>query len=223
MAFLRHIGKVGDRKVAIVFREIPGEPHMCLVVYTEILNAHMHDSLMKCIESDIGQNSENLADALHRTHASDGRIMLQVFHNEGLLKKIQTENVIMTPTPTTKIKLDELNKILNEMKQGEEAVKKLAEMDQSRGLQDPRDVARRMRGEKKADMPVVEPVKASANGALDDNSIANNLRQQAAKMTAEAKGLMAEADRLLKEAASMDPVPAEKPKRKYTKKATVSA
>ena len=90
----------------------------------------------------------------------------------------------------------------------------IAEMDQSRGLQDPRDVARRMRGDKKADMPVVEPVKASANGALDDNSIANNLRQQAAKMTAEAKGLMAEADRLLKEAASMDPAPAEKPKRK---------
>ena len=84
--------------------------------------------------------------------------MLQVFHNEGLLKKIQTENVIMTPTPNTKIKLDELNKILNEMKQGEEAVKKLAEMDQSRGLQDPRDVARRMRGDKKPDMPVTERI-----------------------------------------------------------------
>ena len=37
-AFLRHVGKHGDRKVAVVFREVPGEPHMALVVYTELLN-----------------------------------------------------------------------------------------------------------------------------------------------------------------------------------------
>jgi len=28
MSFLRHVGKMGDRKVAIIFREIPGEPHI---------------------------------------------------------------------------------------------------------------------------------------------------------------------------------------------------
>jgi molybdopterin synthase catalytic subunit len=216
MAFLRHIGKIGDRKVAIIFREIPGEAHMCLVVYTEIINAHLHDSLMKCIESEIGQNSENLADALNRTHTIDGKIILQVLHYEGLLKKVQTENVVMTPAPNTKIKLNELNKILDEMKQGEEAVKKLAEMDSSRGLQDPKDVARRMRGDKKETLPV----KSGVAGTLDDSSLANNLRQQAAKMTAEAKGLMAEADRLLKEAATMDPVATETvaPKTTRTKK-----
>ena len=41
--------------------------------------------------------------------------------------------------------------------------------------------------------------------ALGDNQIANNLRQQAMKMAAEAKGLLAESDRLMKEAAQMDP------------------
>ena len=30
---IKHIGKHGDRKVAIVFREVPGETHMCLVIY----------------------------------------------------------------------------------------------------------------------------------------------------------------------------------------------
>ena len=64
MSFLRHVGKHGDRKVAIIFREVPGEPHMCLVTYTELLNKHIHDPMIKCIESDIGQNSTNLADAL---------------------------------------------------------------------------------------------------------------------------------------------------------------
>lgn len=202
--FLRHIGKHGDRKVAVVFREVPGEPHMALVVYTEVLGQNIHDPLMACIESDIGQNSEDLALALNRTHAKDGTIILQKLHAEGMLKKIRTELVVMTPQPGVQIKLDELNKILNEMKQGEEAVKKLAEMDASMGLQDPVDVARRLRGDQNK-----APVQATGD-ALGDQVLANNLRQQAERMDREAKGLMAEAQRLLKEAASLDPVKAVK-------------
>lgn len=211
--FLRHVGKHGDRKVAVIFREVPGEPHMCLVTYPEVLNQHIHDPLMKCIESDIGQNSENLADALNRTHTKDGIIILQKLHSEGMLKKIRTESVVMTPAPNTKIKLDELNKILNEMKQGEEAVKKLAEMDKQMGMQDPAQVARRMRGDK-------APAPAGSDEALSDAGIARNLREQADRMNLEAKGLMAEAQRLLKEAANLDPVKAVKESAPKTKKAT---
>ncbi len=221
MSFLRHVGKHGDRKVAVIFREVPGEPHMCLVSYTETLNQHIHDPLIRCIESDIGQNSENLADALNRTYTQDGKGILQTLHFEGQLKKVQTSLIVMTPQPNTRIKLDELNKILNEMKQGEDAVKRLAELDSSRGLQDPADVARRLRGDK---MP---PVSKVSDGALGDNDLANNFRAQAEKMSAEAKGLMAEAQRLLKEAAAMDPVQAvveaPKAKRAYNKKVKVSA
>lgn len=199
MSFLRHVGKHGDRKVAIIFREVPGEPHMCLVTYTELLNQHIHDPMIKCIESDIGQNSENLADALNRTYTKDGKPILQVLHLEGQLKKVNTELVVMTPAPNTKIKLNELNKILDEMKTGEAAVKRLAEIDQSRGLQDPADVARRMRGPQNT-----APVQAASDGLLGDTTLANNLRQQAQKMAAEARGLLAESDRMLKEAAQMD-------------------
>ena len=221
MSFIRHVGKVGDRKVAIIFREIPGEPHMCLITYTETLNQHIHDPLIKCIESDIGQNAKELADALNRTLTHDGNPILQLLHREGLLKKINTEQVVVTPNSNTRIKLNELNKVLNEMQQGEEAVKRMSELDSSRGLQDPADVARRLRG----DQPSNDRAQATA-GALGDNDLANNFRQQAAKMAAEAKGLMAEADRLLKEAAAMDPSPAEtapKAKRAYNRKAKVSA
>ena len=62
MSFLRHVGKHGDRKVAVVFREVPGEVHMCLVTYTETLNQHIHDPLIKCIDSDIGQNRPKAED-----------------------------------------------------------------------------------------------------------------------------------------------------------------
>ena len=205
MAFLRHIGKHGDRKVAVVFREVPGEPHMALVVYTEVLGQNIHDPLMACIESDIGQNSEDLALALNRTHAKDGTIILQKLHAEGMLKKIRTELVVMTPQPNVQIKLDELNKILDEMKQGEEAVRKLTEMDQSMGMQDPLQVARRLRGNQR---PAPAGSDAELNAALDDNGIAANLRQQAERMDREAKGLMAEAQRLMKEANTLDPVKA---------------
>jgi hypothetical protein len=210
--FTRHVGRHGDRKVAVVFREVPGEPHMALVVYTEILNRTIHDPLIQCIESDIGQSSEDLALALNRTYTTDGQVILQKLHAEGMLKKVQTELIVMTPQPNTRIKLSDLNKILDEMKMGEAAVKKLAEMDSQLGMQDPMTVARRMRGDKDAFTPETIPgVKNAPVGlvatddTLGDNTIANNLRQQALRMAAEAKGLLAESDRMLKEAETLAP------------------
>jgi hypothetical protein len=204
MAFTRHVGKHGDRKVAVVFREVPGEPHMALVVYTQLLNQNIHDPLINCIDSDIGQNSNSLSDALNRMHTRDGKILLQVLHSEGMLKKVQTEQIIMTPQPNTTIKLSDLNKMLDEMEKGEAAVKRMAELDSQRGIQDPAQVARRMREGRDAQ---TAPLVASSGDVLGDNTLANNLRQQAAKMSAEAKGLLAEADRMMKEAAALDPAP----------------
>jgi len=160
--------------------------------------------MMRCIESDIGQHSQNLADALNRTHTKDGRYLLQVLHKEGLIKKVQTSQVIITPNSTTSIKLEELNKILDEMEQGEAAVKRLSEMDASRGLQDPVDVARRMRGESTVNNPSAP---AGTQGVLADNAIANNLLSQARKMEVEAKGLLAESARLNQEANDMLGIP----------------
>lgn len=199
--FLKHVGKHGDRKVAVIFRQIPGEEHMCLVTYTELLNQNMHDPLMSCIESPQGQATENLGDALNRAYTKDGQIILQTLHREGMMKKVQTELVMMTPAPNQRIKLSELNSMLNEMAKGEEAVRRLAEIDASRGLQDPKDVAKRKRGESTVN---ITPQQSPANGLLGNNELANNLRNQATRMANEAKGLMAESERLLKEAAQMD-------------------
>lgn len=200
MSFLRHIGKIGDRKVAIVFREVPNESHMCLVVFTDTLNRHIHDPMMTCIESDIGQSSQNLADALNRTHTQDGKYILQVLHAQGMLKKVQTETVVVTPNANTRIKLSELNKILDEMEQGEAAVKRLAEIDSNRGMQSTESLAKNMR--ERTTPPVVE----ASDGLLSDNVLARNLRSQAAKMEAEAKLLLTESQRLQQEATSLDGV-----------------
>lgn len=230
--FLKHVGKHGDRKVAVVFRQIPGDEHMCLVVYTELLNQNIHDPLMTAIESDTGQGVENLGEALDRSYTKDGRQILQVLHREGMLKRIQTEHVVMTPVPGQTIRLNELNNMLNEMAKGEEAVKKLAEYDASRGLQDPKDVAKRMRGQstitenatkakpgKKGQ--VSEPV-PTAQGLLGDDALARNLQQQAERMAAEARGLLAESERMMREAASMmaPAAPAKPAKKSRATKAT---
>jgi predicted PilT family ATPase len=126
----------------------------------------------------------------------------------------------MTPSPNQSIRLNELNTILDEMKQGESAVKRLQELDNSRGMQDPADVVRRMRG----NQPAPKGIQASGD-ALGDAAIAQTLRQQAAKMDAEAKGLLVEAQRLQKEAAQLEGVTAEttKPKKTTAKKTKVSA
>jgi len=203
MAFLRHIGRIGDRKVAVIFREVPGETHMALVAYPELLNRHVHDPLMQCIESQVGQQAIDLAEALNRTYTKDGSVILQKLHAEGQLKKVKTELVVMTPAPGIQIKLSELNQILDQMEQGEAATKKLAEMDSQLGLQDPVAIAKRLRGDK--DATFANPSNLPSD-VLGNDSIANNLRAQAAKMLSEAKGLVAEAERLQAEATALVPV-----------------
>lgn len=206
MSFTRHVGRQGDRKVAVIFREVPGEPHMALVVYTDLLNAHIHDALIQCIDSDIGQQSESLADALNRSFTRDGRPLLGLLHKEGLMKKVQTSSILMIPNPQTSIRLDELNKMLDDMKSGEAAVKKMADIEST-------DTVKAMRGG--------QPV--TATGALGDSDIARNLLEQSRKMEIEAKGLLAESVRLQAEAASLMPPVANVPEIKTKTKPKVKA
>lgn len=212
MAFIKHVGKHGDRKVCILFRQVPGEEHMCLVIYPEVLPAHWQDSIQKALESETAQQSEELADALHRSFLPDGRAMLATLHQERMIKKLRTADVIVTPTTSASIRLDELNKMLNEMKMGEEAIKKLAENDASRGMVAP-EVKRKAEAEYKASQAakgqntpsMAPPLRAGADGALSDRDIAANMLAQAKSMEQNARAMIAEASRLKKEAEKMDP------------------
>jgi hypothetical protein len=200
--FLKHVGKHGDRKVVILFKEVPNEDHMCLVIYPDVLPAPWEDAIMRALTSDMGQQANEFADALHRTLLPDGRVVLETLHMEKMIKKIRTADVIVTPRSDSKIRLDELNKMLNEMKQGEAAIKKLAENDAARGMVAP-DVKRTAEAAFKSSQQA--RAQAPQDGALDDRAIAGNMLAQATRMEAEAKGLIAEAARMKKEAERMDP------------------
>jgi hypothetical protein len=219
---VKHIGKHSDRKVAIVFREVPGEEHMALVVYTETLPVAMHDALMRVIESQSGQTAESLGDALFRSLFSDGRPMLQTLHAEGMLKKVQTKQIVVTPNPSSHVNLAEMNNILREMKLGEDAIRRMADLDSNRGMTGKvrqRDDFGREVG---APTPQAYVAGSDAAKALDDKSLAVNLRQQAERMATEAQGLIAESQRLLKEASIMtgEPLSDDKPKRGRPSKAS---
>ena len=53
--FTKHIGKHNDRKVAIIYRVVPGEDHMCLLCYPDTLSKSFHDAIMRVIDSASGQ------------------------------------------------------------------------------------------------------------------------------------------------------------------------
>lgn len=197
---LKHVGRHGERKVVVVFNTVPNEDHMCLLVYSDSLPSMVHDEIMRVLESTSGQSVKDLADALHRHIMADGANALVTLHRGGYLKKVQTKQVILTPNAKTSVRLDELNKILAEMSKGQDAVKKLADIDAGRGYADPAKTTSRDVGE-----AAVSKQSVNTNEGLSDADIGQNLLSQASRMEAEAKVLLAEAKRLKDEAKQFTP------------------
>lgn len=206
---LKHVGKHNDKRCVIVFRKIPELAHMALVVYSDLLPRMVHDEIMKALESPQGQEAKELSDVLFRTIMADGHNCLESLHRNGLLKKVPTNQVLVTPTSNSSVRLDELNDILDEMQKGEEAVKKLQEIDASRGMsgkQKPRRAEIQEIGERRTREAQGNTSAADMlAGMLTDSDLATQRLEQAQKMEASAKQLLAEAERLKAEAQSLSP------------------
>ena len=196
---IKHVGKHGDKRVAVIFREVPGEDHMALVTYPDSLKQSTHDDLMNAIQSNKGQQANHLGEALHSIVGADGQTLLNLLHREGFMKKVRTQDIIMMPRPNQPgARLDEINKIIRDLETGSEAASKLADLDANAGLADP---AKRAKGVQAA----AEAAGVQTQGVLGDADIARNLVTQAEQMKAQMATLQAEADRLLAEAAELDP------------------
>jgi len=196
---IKHVGKHGEKRVAVIFREVPGEDHMALVTYPDSLKQSTHDDLMNAIQSNKGQQANHLGEALHSIVGADGQTLLNTLHREGFMKKVRTQDIIMMPRPNQPgARLDEINKIIRDLETGSEAASKLADLDANAGLADP---AKRAKGVQAA----AEAAGVQAQGVLGDADIARNLVVQAEQMKAQMATLQAEADRLLAEAAELDP------------------
>lgn len=115
---MKHVGKMKNNsaRVVIAYRTLPDDPHSALVAGTQGLGDSYHDALMNIIESDNGQQANELADILAVRKFPDGSNMLGYLHERGHLKKVPTTGVLMTPTSQTSIVLSELNEIIARQK-----------------------------------------------------------------------------------------------------------
>jgi hypothetical protein len=202
---IKHVGRQGDKKVVVVFREVPEEEHMALVVYPDQLQQNLHDDLMNAIQSVKGQEAKDLGNALHGIVGTNGQTILNTIHSERFMKKVRTQDIIMVPAPNNPgVRLDELNKIIRDLDTGSEAAGKLAELDANAGLADP---------QKKAAGVAASAAAMGNTGVLSDEAIAQNLVQQAEQMRAQMATLEAEAARLMEEAQNFNPLLKPKAKR----------
>jgi len=209
---LKHVGKHNDKRCVIVFRKIPELEHMALVVYSDLLPRMVHDEVMRAVESPQGQEAREISDVLFRTIMADGHNCLESLHRNGLMKKVPTNQVLVTPTSTSSVRLDELNDILDEMQKGEEAMKRLQDLDSNRGLTGkknntpPRRAEIQEIGERRTREAQGNTSAADMlAGMLSDSDLAAQRLEQAQKMEASAKQLLAEAERLKAEAESLSP------------------
>ena len=115
---IKHIGKMKNNsaRVAVVYRTLPGDHTNALVIGTNGLTDSYHDAFMSLLESDSGQQANELADVLAVRRFPDGTAMLQYLHVNGHLKKVPTNMVIMTPNTQASIPLDQLNKMIADQK-----------------------------------------------------------------------------------------------------------
>ena len=209
---LKHVGKHNDKRCVIVFRKIPDLEHMALVVYSDLLPRMTHDEIMRAVESPQGQAAMDISDVLFRTIMADGTNCLESLHRNGLMKKVPTNQVLVTPTTTSSVRLDELNDILDEMAKGQEAMERLQNLDANRGLTGkknntpPRRAEIQELGERKAREAQGNTSAAEMlSSMLSDSDLAAQRADQAAKMEATAQQLLAEAARLKAEAESLSP------------------
>lgn len=193
MKTLKHIGKIKNTgaKVIVVFRTLPGESNNSLILSVNQLPDMYHDSIMNFLETDMGQEAFEFGEAMFSRPLPDGRPMLQAMQQDGRLIKMPTDNIIMTPTTTSEISLDELNLLIAEQRNVPvdelytfvKGAKKLPE--------DKEETTNQL-----VDTEVEQPVIAESVEPLSDKDLAKSYRSQADAMYKEAARLRRQADEL---------------------------
>lgn len=216
MATMKHIGRVANTgmKCIVVFREIYDErgnvadPNHCLVVETERLPDMEHDDIIRVVESNAAQSANQFYEVAHRSMFSDGLNMLTKLHNRGYLRKYPTNQIELTPNPSTSIKLSEVNEIIRKQQSG------MSEADIRNSMVDDTDKPPRTQTTFDPSQTIDQAMPTS-EAVLDDTAIAQGMLSQAETFLAEAK-------RLQEEAYAM--APGLKPKKgRPSKKATADA
>jgi hypothetical protein len=186
---MKHVGKMKNNsaRVAIVYRTVPGEPNNALVVGTSGLPDANHDALMSVIQSESGQQANELADILATRRFPDGDVMLSWLHARGQLKKVPTNLVLMTPNTQTQIPLNELNEMIATQKGT--TVEELA-------VSDGQKKSTTTKKEVKEEIIIDDIIIDTAPTVAEAPVTASDLRSMADKLFKEAQNLRKKADEI---------------------------
>lgn len=195
MKTIKHIGKMKNTgaKVLVVFRTLPGESNSALVLPVAQLPDSYHDSIMNVVETEEAQQSFEFGEIMFARMFPDGRPMLRAMQADNRLQKVPTDLVIMTPTPTTEVSLDELNVLIAEQKNC--AVDDLYTFVKGAPKQKNETVVENVATIKDLENSSTK-IQATDNSILSDKDIAKGLRSQADALYKEAARMRKEADEL---------------------------
>ena len=191
---LKHIGRMTNTgaKVLVIFRTLPGESNMALVLPVANLSDSYHDSIMTVVESDQAQETFEFGEIMFTRTFPDGRPMLQALQADNRLQKVSTDSVIMSPTANDTVPLDQLNILIAEQRNC--TVDDLYTFVSGAPKKSDGTVVEEIVEVK--DLSPTEPLKASENAVLSDKDIAKSYRSQADAMYKEAAKLRKDADEL---------------------------
>jgi hypothetical protein len=198
---LKHIGRMKNTgvKLLTVFRTLPGESNMALILPVSSLSDSYHDSIMTVVETDQAQESFELGEILFTRTFPDGRPMLQALQADGKLQKVATDLVIMSPTANDSVQLDQLNVLIAEQRNcSVDDLYTFVSGAPKKSNTVVEDIATVKDLAPDVDTDIPAPVRAQAanDQALSDKDIAKSYRSQADAMYKEAAKLRKEADEL---------------------------
>jgi hypothetical protein len=196
MKSLKHIGRIQNTgaKVLVVFRTLPGESNMALVLPVAQLPDQYHDSIMTLVETDQAQEAFELGEIMHIRPFPDGRPMLRAMQADSRLIKVPTDSVMMTPTTNDTVLLANLNTLIAEQKNC--TVDELCTFVSGAPVESKE--VKEATPAVDSDIPAPVRAQATADAALTDKDLAKSYRSQADAMYKEAA-------RLRKEAEDLDP------------------
>jgi len=206
--------KQSGAKVCIVYRTLPGDAYSALVIGTSSLSDVYHNSLMSELESLQAQEANELGDHISNRYFPDGTNMLEQLHRTSKLVKVATDQVLMTPTASSEVSLDQLNVMIAEQRNipiDELSIKPDSVQKQQQKKTDVQDVEVKdlSNVESKADVKV-----------YDLDKVEEKTPQSASELRSEADRLYKEASKLRKAADELDPPKKKASSVKNTEEAT---
>jgi hypothetical protein len=142
---LKHVGviKSTGSKIAVVYKQIPGDKDNALVIFTDTLPERYYTIINELLVSQEAQQENDFAAVLTKKIMSGEQISIaDSLHNSRKLSKMPISDIAMTPTPNLKIDLRTLIADIQQLNNQPVVVPEALNVPKVENIQNPEEVAR---------------------------------------------------------------------------------